>query len=247
MKSILRSLTLALLSCIVASTTQATTITWTNTAGGNWNASANWNPNQVPGASDTAIITTSGTYQVTVSDNESVSNLVLGATGGTLTLSIVNGTFTVNGTGSDHDQSVLAVSGGTLAGTGTIAVGGPLNWTSGTITDTVQCNGGSINVSSSSGLNSGGTLINLGNLTWTPNGGPRTGGGTVISNAFSGVISVTLNGNNIDSYVYGGAAAFYNAGVINVSGAGQSGFITDPFFNSGTVNINGGTLAVTGG
>jgi hypothetical protein len=76
-------------------------ITWTNSSGGNWNSADNWSPNQVPGASDTAVFSTPGTYTVGISDNESVSNLDLGDTSGTLTLSISDGTFTVNGTGSD--------------------------------------------------------------------------------------------------------------------------------------------------
>src|SRR4029077_4592946 len=77
--------------------------------------------------------------------------------------------------------------------------------------------------------------------------GPRTGGSTVISNAASGTINVTLNGNNIEYYAYGGATAFYNAGQINLSGAGQSGSITDPFINTGTVNIQSGTFGLSTG
>ena len=33
------------------------TITWTKIAGGNWNQSANWQPNQMPGSGNTANIT----------------------------------------------------------------------------------------------------------------------------------------------------------------------------------------------
>ncbi|MGD1086946.1 MAG: hypothetical protein ABSA47_19600, partial [Verrucomicrobiota bacterium] len=132
---------------------------------------------------------------------------------------------------------------------GGIVVGGPLTWTGGNIQAAVQCNGGSVNVSSSSVVGFGGQLINTGTMTWTPNSGPRTGGsgGTVISNAASGIINVTLNGNNIDSYSYGYTTAFYNAGQINISGAGQTGSITDPFYNTGTLNIPSGTLSLTGG
>ncbi len=34
--------------------TRATSITKTNTSGGNWNVVSNWNPNQVPGSTDNA-------------------------------------------------------------------------------------------------------------------------------------------------------------------------------------------------
>ena len=42
----------------------AATVTWTNTAGGNWAAAANWSPNQIPGSADQAVITTAGNYTV---------------------------------------------------------------------------------------------------------------------------------------------------------------------------------------
>ena len=247
MKIKLQYLIITLLSFGLFRTTQGATITWTNAVSGDWSVPANWSPNQVPGANDTALINTPGSYSVSVSDNESVSNLILGAASGTLTLNIVSGTFTVHGTGSDSAKSVLVISGGVVSGAGSILVGGPLNWSAGNISAEVQCSGGNINVSSSSSVSSGGELINNGNLTWTPNSGPRTGQGSVISNATSGVISVALNGNTLDSYVYGGAAAFYNAGQINVSGSGQSGSITDPFFNTGTLSIQSGTLNITAG
>jgi hypothetical protein len=44
---------------------RAGTLMWTNTAGGDWNASPNWSPNQVPASGDTVVITNAGTYTVT--------------------------------------------------------------------------------------------------------------------------------------------------------------------------------------
>ena len=41
---------------------RAGTITWTNTAGGNWSASTNWSANQVPVSGDNVVITNAGTY-----------------------------------------------------------------------------------------------------------------------------------------------------------------------------------------
>src|SRR6266852_7504802 len=47
-------------------TAAAATISWTNSSGGNWSAATNWTPNQVPGPADNALITTNGTYAVTL-------------------------------------------------------------------------------------------------------------------------------------------------------------------------------------
>ncbi len=55
---------------------QGAIINWTNTAGGNWNVAANWDPNQVPGVNDTAVITNSGTYTVTLNVSETIGNWI---------------------------------------------------------------------------------------------------------------------------------------------------------------------------
>jgi hypothetical protein len=70
-------------------------IVWTNTAGGNWNAATNWNPNQLPGVSDTAIITNDGTYTVTVNISPTIASLVLGGNSGTQTASQASGSLNV--------------------------------------------------------------------------------------------------------------------------------------------------------
>src|SRR5271170_1235111 len=123
--------------------THSATITWTNTAGGNWSVAANWNPNQVPGISDTAQITTSGTYTVTNSATASVSVLTLGGGAGMQTLYLSGGTFTVGSASTGNAQGVLNLNGGTLSGAGALTLAGPFNWSSGTINNTggVMLNG----------------------------------------------------------------------------------------------------------
>jgi len=76
MKNQLRAL--LIVSTLLGSVATAATITWTNTASGNWNLPSNWNPNRVPGDDDTATFSTPGTYTVSVTDTESVCNLVWG-------------------------------------------------------------------------------------------------------------------------------------------------------------------------
>ena len=79
----------------VALSSHAVTLTWTNTSGGAWSTTANWSPNQVPGSSDTAVITNTGNYTVTLNDSVSVAEIILGASGGssTQTLSWTGGTL----------------------------------------------------------------------------------------------------------------------------------------------------------
>src|SRR5664279_81919 len=93
----------------------ATTITWINTSGGNWSVAANWSPNQVPTNTDTALITTPGTYTVTFDLANSiyvitnVGSLTLGAGGGAAgvqTFAIANRQFTFT--------NLLVTNGGVL-------------------------------------------------------------------------------------------------------------------------------------
>ncbi len=109
------------------------------------------------------------------------------------------------------------------------------------ITGIISCNGGTVN---NPGGIDGGQLINTGVLTWIPY--PYTGGGSIISNAPTGTINIALNNRPITSVNYGGAAAFYNAGQMNISGAGNAGNIADDFTNTGTINIQSGELQASG-
>ncbi len=128
----------------------------------------------------------------------------------------------------------------TLDGPGPVTLGGPLSWSSGTVSTVIYFNGGTVN--DPSGLN-GGQLINSGTLAWMPY--PYTGNGSVISNASTGVMNIQLN-NSITANHFGGTSFFYNSGQINASGAGN-GILGDTFINTGTVTVTSGTFEPTAG
>ncbi len=162
-----------------------------------------------------------------------------------LTGSIIN----LSGSGTISPANLVWTS-GNLQGTQPLTVSGPLTWngtSSGSLNDILTVNGGIVNVPAGFSIGAGGQLINTGQLNWTPNSGPRTGNGSVISNTPAGIINAVFNGNSLDNYVYGGSAAFDNAGTINLSGSGQTGYFSGPFYNSGTININSGTLLANDG
>jgi hypothetical protein len=220
-----------------------TTYTWNNPAGGNWNLAGNWSPaTGVPGPSDTAIISDSGSYTVTVSDKEAVGTLTMSGTSGTQTLNISSGTLSINGPSTGNANAIVAVSGGTLNGIGSLTLAGPLDWSGGVIENVVQCNGGTL-----SGVDQldGGQLINVGTLAW--NGSIYAGDGSVISNTASGTMNLAWSGQTYFTFPYYGAPqTFYNAGQLNVSaGSGNTGYIADALTNSGTVTINSGTLSLS--
>jgi hypothetical protein len=187
--------------------------------------------------------------------------LVAGGTanvGGALNISgswtVSGGTANFNGTSSAAGQTLsigamasfvgagpwtpglVNISGGTLAGPSPILASGALNWNGGVITGIISCNGGTVD--NPTGID-GGQLINYGPLNWIPY--PDTGGGSLISNASTGTITLALNGRPFSVNSYGGTATFYNAGQFNASGSG-SATIGDTFINSGTINLQSGNL-----
>src|SRR6266849_7972318 len=106
---------------------RADIITWTNLSSGNWSRAANWDPNHVPSANDTALITLSGTYTVKLDISVTVSNLTLGGDSGAQTLAMTGATLTISGLGTITSNGVCNLAGGALNGSGLLTVGGALN------------------------------------------------------------------------------------------------------------------------
>lgn len=224
--------------------TRAADLLWTNAAGGAWNTPSNWSPNQVPTAGDRVWITNSGTYRITVSGGGAAGELALGGASGVQTLSLMSGTFIV-GRGTGNTNGVLSLSGGTLGGGGGWVLAGPLNWTGGTITNTVQCAGGSIGSSATKTLRQGG-LVNTGVLTFS-GGYLELYDGASLSNLASATFDVTADCDL--SYYAGNNGLIYNAGLFRKSGGTAQTLVMAQFFNdsSGTISAEMGTLRLGGG
>ncbi len=117
--------------------TQAATITWINTGGGNWSVAANWSPNQVPGPADDVLITAGGTYLVTQDTFVEISSLTLGGGTGEQTVTnfskslILISASVIQGNGTyDFCGNASSGVGGGAAG---LTVEGTLNWYGGSL------------------------------------------------------------------------------------------------------------------
>jgi hypothetical protein len=222
----------------------AASITWTNSSGGNWNVADNWSPNQVPGAADTALINTPGTYVVNVNASADVASLTVGGAAGAQTLQVNNTSLTatkaaINGT--------LTVTNSVLYGAITVNSGAVLDVFNGTLEPTnslTVAGGGVLNVAASDfylegPLTNAGT-INLTNATlyiYNNNGVNWDGG---IDNP--GVINFYgASGDSITSYG-GGYEYLINGGMVNEqTGTGTS--LIDVYIGglAGTYNAALGT------
>ncbi len=192
------------------------------------------------GGTSSGSLTVSGAGSDLVVDNGYTLNTgsaVNGAvrfTGGTFN---ATGTITANG---------LSFEGGSLHGSHTLT-GGTVNWTGGdwndTATTTIAANA-TINLSGSDHDFNGRAVANNGTVNWS-GGRLRSGnGGTFTNNGtFNDAASTDINND------YGNASlVFTNAAgaIYNKSAAGPTKFYV-PFNNSGSVNINAGSLDLNGG
>ena len=216
-----------LLLALCINTTRADTITWTNTAGGNWSVAANWDPNEVPGPNDTAQINgAAGTYTVTDDTNATVSSLAVGgAASGMQNLRVPNGvTLTMSSATVNPNGTLTVAGGGEMDSISSLSLYGPLT------------NSGTINMAS------GYPYVNY--ISINNDGGTNYQGGLV--NQAGGQINL-YGGGTFYAYIgvsgTGGQDYFINSGALTASG-GTTINVSDFDNSSGTVTNLSGTLAL---
>jgi len=219
---------------------ECATITWINTAGGNWSDAANWSPNQVPTNTDTALITTPGNYKVNLDAPGVVTNLTLGAGGGAAGVQtfVMTNSFNVN-------SLLLVTGGGVLNASGenavisaamTVANGGVLNLSANyydfqmTVNPLIVTNGGLVNASGEPIYGSGGEY-SFGSTIY---GAVTVANGGVldINGAFEAV--TVANGGLMTATGSAGALTVAHGGVLDITN-GLS--LVAPLINSGIINL----------
>lgn len=197
----------------------ATVFVFNNVSGGDWNTSANWTPNGVPAAGDTAQIS-GGTFTVSTTQNETIAIL---ETAKSVTLAIgSHTTFDVtSGTGPGANAGAITVAngatielGGTFLNSGSIALNATTSNTALQVTDPTSA------------------------VTLTGGGKVVLAGGAIIGNG--GVPASVTNLNNVidgtGSFgIVGGALAFINKATVNADNASQMVFHLGSVTNSGTM------------
>ena len=250
-KTILTSvgLSIALFAATIV-TSQASSVTWTNTSGGNWSTATNWSPNEVPGPADTAVITTAGTYSVTLDVNPTVAGLDLGASSAGSTQSFITAgqTLTVNGPIQVTAQGLFNLASGALEGTNVLT--GTLTWSGGDISGNMTVASNSFFDIVAGGVNEfdGLVLTNYGTVDWT--------NATIYSHGPDNAQIYnygTWNAQSDSTFqggFGGGSTLFQNLGIFLKSGGGAHGTILDSavvFNNTGTIDVESGALDINGG
>ncbi|HEU5396372.1 MAG TPA: hypothetical protein VFV81_04340 [Verrucomicrobiae bacterium] len=226
---------------------QGATITWNPGETGAWSNPTNWSPHQVPGPSDTAVITGSGNYTVILDINANVSGLVLGAGDSTTQTLTMNGkTFTLAGQAALNPDGILNLSNGIFDGD--ISNGGAV------LNGMLTCSGGAlsgkITVATNSVVNFAGPSDPFADLLVLTNYGTVNWLNTDLSNA-SGfpIYNYGLWDAKTNKTFSGSGTVFNNYGIFRKSaGPGSSYFDSSvTFINFGTVDVQSGLLRISSG
>ena len=157
---------------------------------------------------------------------------------------INNGTVTLD---LDIEIEKFTHTGGVIAGDFDLTVVDLYTWTNGRMSGSSATNaegGMTISGSGAKDLTSGRMLVNTGTATWT-NGGIRTGG-SMINN--SGIWEdQNISGNGISNDFAGGPSVFNNTGTYRKSVGAERTSMNILFNNTGTVEVQSGTLDLIGG
>ena len=214
-----------LLSLILAFPAYTATITWTNTAGGDWGVAANWYPNQVPGSADTVVIPLAATNGAAVDATYTIQNLILD--GGDL-----------NNTGYSYDA---------------LTVNGQINWTNGILGCAIT-NDGVMTLAGTNGVDYtlASLLFNAGtfnavrgnlliNYCGYNNGALNNAQGALLNFQEDATIDISSNQFGLCPPV------FSNEGTIRKSGGTGTSYLYPSLINSGTVDVQTGTISFNGG
>ena len=196
--------------------TTPATITWTNPASGNWGTAANWDLNRAPAAGDDVVIPD------------------LGTTGPSLTVTLIDDTWTVRSVTSAENvtlaRATLTLSGGTktVSVSGKLLLGGGGVLKGATISSGVnEANGGGLDAATIAA----GTTVR------------------VTGSAHQGLF--VRNGLTIDGTLAIGDAAGTTAGGVYAEGSQTLGGTGDILFNSRAANVirqaNAGATTLTFG
>lgn len=226
----------------------AAEIRWADPVDGYWNVASNWDPAQVPGTNDVAVITNAGVYTVTLNINPDIAGLTIGGTSGTQTVAFAGRILSVRDDAVIGSHGSIYFNGGQLAGGGTYELHGSMEWISGDLKSNSVLQvaaDGRCDISSIAKYTKSvsGTLVNGGYVHWGPNGSLVVDG--TLINETNGLFEVSNDNSSLPTYR--GTGLFVNHGTFRkIGGVGNINCYM-PFVNGGTLDIQSGALTLLAG
>jgi hypothetical protein len=216
-------------------------IFWNTGISGNWSVASNWNPNTVPGNSDSATIDAGGAYTVTVDSSRDVNSLTFNAPNAIISIPTSNLFL---------DAMSATITGGTIDGTGKLFTGG-------------GAGGGIWTISASAPLTLGGGLTfevffstDVVNDAGTINIGDAAGLAATIENfgtfnLTTDTAGIGLNTVNVGGSLKSGIGNFENSGKLAKTGGTGTSRVFASYTSSangvpGSISVSTGTLEFDG-
>ncbi len=223
------------------------TATFTNAAGATYAKSGTGTSRmEIPFFNAGSVTVSAGTLALVAGGTFSAGSNTTVSGGGVLALA--SGTFTLDGA---LGASNFTVAGGTIAGNHTLGAG-TVVWQSGNFNSAGTTTVGSaatLELSGASALDfSARTFSNLGTIVWS-GGTLQSGNAGGIMNLGTFTDSVAASASHSMNSAYGGSTATFTntaSGTYAKTGGGTT-TIDVPFLQSGTINVQAGTLRLDGG
>jgi formylglycine-generating enzyme required for sulfatase activity len=225
------------------------TVSWNNSAGGDWNTATNWSPARVPTTNDIAVISLPGTYTVTLSSGTAApTSLTVGGSNAVVTLQQAAGTLAPQQASTFLSGSTYSLAAGSLSGAGDLTINGAFTSTGGTLSTggkLVLAEGCTSVVSGGFSKEVGRVVENRGTLT--VNGSWEFIASGLVDNQATGTL--IFNGGGIVARTSGSPGGVRNTGLIIRRGTGTTSINNLPLNNlsGGEVRIEAGVLALSAG
>ncbi len=220
-------------------------IWWASATDGKWSDASKWSTGAVPSPTDKVAIPLEGDYTVTLTEDVSVSYLLLGAPDGNQKLATGSNTLTM--------ERGKLIGGAELQVDGTINITGEVDWVDGDITGS-----GTVEVAPEAEMHAGGgesklilkaTLINSGVFAIVSDVTIDINGGT-LENKSGARLDFQSDGANLTAFSGGTISNLGN--IIKSEGSGDawisaSSSSNGTFTTSGFIGVESGNLNISGG
>jgi len=222
------------------------TITWTGNANTNtWTEPNNWTGNTLPGPTDQACIPQTETT-VTVTQDVTIRSLTTASP-----IAINSGTLNLNDATTPSSINGLTLSGGTIAGSSVLTLDATSTFVSGRLSGPVVVPSGStltVTGGGACGPFVSGSLTVQGTLVFAPGAGFCMSDNAVLLN--NGLVDVQgtdgTTGSYWTTYPYSSSSRVVNNGTWRKSSGASGALIGTEFDNYGTVEVDAGTLDISG-
>lgn len=213
--------------------------------GTDFHDAANWVGDALPGPADDAVISVGANSTITIT-----SSITLNSITSDEAIALNSGTLTLNG--ASEFNAHLSLLGGVLSGTGDVSIATTADWTAASLSGSGALTiapGATLSINTTQHATSR-PIDNFGTVHWSGSNLRLNGSGAVFTNKPAAVLNIST-ASVFSLLADSGNPQLINEGTINKSGSDVIHFTNNggslTFTQSGTINVDGGTMSVNAG